>query len=142
MKRFLDIYWPFIGILLFIPTYFGILEVPEINLEVISILFGGLLAVMLMLPTIENFRQIQKIKQTGHISDLVYFIRFPLTLSILFIIIEFFSESLTFTLSPLCLIISKSIYMGLWGIFFLSLIRIMIIVPHLLYDKSRKRDVE
>ncbi len=136
MKRFFDIYWPFLGILLAIPYYLGVFKIPEINLEVISILFGGLLALLLILPTIENFRQIKKLKETGHINDLIYYIRFPLTLSIIFIIVEFFSGSFLHSIDAKYLIILKSLYFGLWGIFFLALLRLIVIIPHLLYNKD------
>lgn len=136
MKRILDIYWPFFGSFLFIPFYFGLLKIPEINLQVISILFSGLLALLLILPAIEGFGQIKKIKNTGHLNDLIYYIRFPLSLSIFFIIIEFFSSSILFHIDSKILLLGQSIYMGLWGIFFLALIRLIALIPHLVYNKS------
>jgi hypothetical protein len=136
MNRNFDVYWPFLGLIFAIPFYFGKFKLPSINLEVISILLGGLLALLLIIPTIENFRQIKKLKESGHIEDLVYYIRFPLTLSILFILIEFFSSSFTLLLDEKLVLILKSIYFGLWSVFFLALIRLLSIIPHMLYNKS------
>lgn len=134
MKRYVEIYWPFVGMLLAIPYYLGFFKIPSMNLELISILFGGLLALLLILPTIENFRQIKKLKETGHINDLIYYIRFPLTLAILFILIEFFSQSLTISFSAETIVVLESLYFGLWSIFFLALFRLVGIIPHLLYN--------
>jgi len=136
MKRLLDIYWPFIGLILAVPHYFGILKLPDVNLTVLSILFSGLLALLLIIPTIENFRQLKRLKETGHINDLVYYIRFPLTLSILFIILEFFSKTILFNINSSIILVAQSLYFGFWGVFFLALIRLISIIPHLVYDKS------
>ena len=136
MNRTIDIYWPFIGLTLAIPYLFKLLGFPDINLTVLSIIFSGLLALLLVIPSIENFRQIKKLKETGHLNDLIYYIRFPLTLSILFIIIEFFSKAILFDLDDKFIIILQSIYFGLWGVFFLALIRLISIIPHLLYNKE------
>ena len=136
MRRNLELYWPFLGFLISVPFYWGYLKNPEISLQVISIFFGGLLAILLIIPIIESFEQIKKLKNTNHLGDLIYYIRFPLTLSILFIIFEFFSSSLVFSLNYIWTNILNSIYFGLWGIFFLSLIRLVIIIPHIIYNKD------
>ena len=135
MRRLVDIYWPFIGLLLAIPLYLGIFKLPDINLTVLSILFSGLLALLLIIPTIENFRQLKKLKETGHIEDLIYYIRFPLTLSIIFILIEFFSKTILFVINDTFILVLQSTYFGFWGVFFLSLIRLISIIPHLIYNK-------
>lgn len=138
MKRLFDIYWPFFGLILFFPHYFKLLILPEMNLTVLSIFFSGLLALLLIIPTIENFNQLKKLKKTGHFKDLIYYIRLPLTLSILFIIVEFFSSTILFNINSNFILITQSIYLGFWGVFFLSLIRLISIIPHLTYNKEVK----
>lgn len=134
MNRTVDKHWIWVGLSLGIIHFFGYVQVPDISLTVLSIFFGGLLAIVSILPNVQSHSNIKFIKKSGHIKDLIDYIQIPLKLSFALIVIEFINKTIIipeFTWYPklmgvLCL--------SLWGVFLLSLLRILLIVPKVVID--------
>lgn len=129
-------YWIWTG-LLFGPLYlFGIVSLPDVGLDVLSIFFGGLLVVASILPSIQHYENIKFIKQSGHYEDLISYIKLPLKLSFSLIALEFLSKALTISKDIMFYdIFTKAfivIVLSLWGVFLLSLFRLLMLVPKLL----------
>ncbi|MBT8010762.1 hypothetical protein HN681_04930 [archaeon] len=126
------------GLIVIIPFLFNWITVPNISLTVLSIFFGGLLSIYLILPTIQHFEQFKFIIESGHIKDLIDYIRLPVILSLSLIILDLIKNSLNVILPNWLIILYNTIYLGLWGIFILSLIRIIIILPKILLNELNK----
>lgn len=126
----------YFGVLLVIPYLLGLIKTPEVGLTVLSIFFGGLLAIYLILPTVQNFKQFQFIVKSGHIKDLILYLKMPVTISALLILFDLGKDMVTFNVSTWLVVVANSIYIGLWGIFILAVARIMYILPKILINKK------
>ena len=126
----------YFGALLIVPYLLGLIETPEVGLTVLSIFFGGLLSIYLILPTVQNFKQFQFIVKSGHIKDLILYLKIPVTISALLILFDLGKDMVIFEVSNWIIIIANSIYIGLWGIFILAVARIMYILPKILINKK------
>lgn len=133
MNRSNDKKWIWFGSLLGVAYIFGIVKPPEVGIEVLSIFFSGLLAISAILPTIKEYVKIKNLYETGHMSDLVEYIKIPLALSFILIIIEF-SRNILVVNNGLYKFIIETMLLTTWGIFLCSLLRIIRLVPLLLED--------
>ncbi|MBT3262706.1 hypothetical protein HN947_00275 [Candidatus Woesearchaeota archaeon] len=138
VTRNFEKYGVYLGLIVIIPFLFNWITVPNISLTVLSIFFGGLLSIYLILPTIQHFEQFKFIIESGHIKDLIDYIRLPVILSLSLIILDLIKNSLNVILPNWLIILYNTIYLGLWGIFILSLIRIIIILPKILLNELNK----
>ncbi len=127
-RRTLDKCWVWIGLLIGLLPALGYAQKPEIGLEVLSIFFGGLLAIASILPSVQNYEKIKFIKESGHMKDLLQYIHLSLILSFILIVSEFLFQILILNISSRMLLIIDSIYLALWGVFFLSLLRLVVLV--------------
>lgn len=141
MDRTSDKLWVWIGSLLGLGYIFKIVQIPDVGLDVLSIFFGGLLAVASILPSIQNFEHIKFIKSSGHINDLVAYIKLPLYLSF-FLIVSEVSQRLIIIPHYEYRIISLFLYfitvliLSVWGVFLCSLFRLILIIPKIITDKK------
>lgn len=126
----------YFGVLLIIPYLFGWITTPEVSLTVLSIFFGGLLSIYLILPTVQNFKQFQFIVKSGHIKDLILYLKIPVTISALLILYDLGKDMITFNVDKWIIVSANAIYIGLWGIFILAVARIMYILPKILINKK------
>src|SRR3989344_5141860 len=136
-QRTFDKYWIYFGSLLTIPFWFDYIKVPDVGLTVLSIFFGGLLTIYLILPTIQHFKQFEFIVKSGHINDLVNYLKIPIYLSLSLILMDFLRNIINIPIIQIVITIYNSLYLVLWGIFILSLFRIIILLPNLLINKKR-----
>ena len=133
-------YFVFIGLLAFFLPFFHLANPPKIGLDVISILFGGLLTIAGIIPAIYNFKKIREIGITGHLSDLRDYISFPLFCSFILLVIELVRSSISsdFSLSFSYLFVYiDGIILAIWGIFILGVFRLLTIIPLILLDYSK-----
>jgi len=136
-RRQFDRHWIWLGVLLGFIVLTDYAKRPEVGLVVLSIFFGGLLAVASILPNVQNYKKIKFIKESGHMKDLVNYIHFPLVLSFILIVIEFFSKIIIFPEIILShIVIFDFVYLSLWGLFLCSLFRIICLVVKLINDDS------
>jgi hypothetical protein len=126
----------YFGVLLIIPYLFGWITTPEVSLTVLSIFFGGLLSIYLILPTVQNVKQFQFIVKSGHIKDLILYLKIPVTISALLILYDLGKDMITFNVDKWIIVSANAIYIGLWGIFILAVARIMYILPKILINKK------
>jgi hypothetical protein len=137
-QRFVEKYSIFFGVLLGVLYLFRILTVPPISLDVLSIFFGGLLAIYLIIPCVQNFKQFEYIKKSGHIKDLLSYISYPLWISLILIIMDLLRKSIDVKLNFYIIESFNFLYMSLWGVFILSLVRIIILLPKILINQTKK----
>ncbi len=138
--RKFDKYWVYLGVLLVIPYLTGHIKIPNVGLTVLSIFFGGLLTIYLILPTVQHFKQFKFIVKSGHINDLMNYLKTPVYLSLILILMDFLRDISNIPLGKIMLLSYNSIYLALWGIFLLSLFRILTLLPKLLIDQGRKQN--
>lgn len=139
-QRSFDKYWIYLGILLVIPYLFNYIKVPDVGLTILSIFFGSLLTIYLILPTVQHFKQFEFIVKSGHISDLINYLKVPIYLSLTLILMDFLRNIMNVPVAQILLLIYNSAYIALWGIFILSLFRIIILLPKLLINQGRNHD--
>ena len=89
VSRFIEKNGIFLGLILGILYPIGLVEVPNISLSVLSIFFGGLLTIYLILPCVQNFTQFQYIVKSGHINDLISYLKVPVLICLFLIIMDF-----------------------------------------------------
>lgn len=131
--RKLDKYWVWLGVMLCLLYLLGYAQIPKNGLLVVlSIFFGGLLAIASILPNIQNYDKIKFIKKSGHMKDLIDYIRLPLNLSFVLIILEFINTILLIPINGVYSITINVVYLSLWGVFICSLFRILTQVPRLI----------
>ncbi len=135
MNRTLDKLWVWLGILAGILPYFSLASPPTIRLEVLSIFFGGLLAIASILPATWTYEKMKELRRTGHINDLVQYIALPLWCSFILIIIELLKASSKIGLPErIPSWLPEGLALAVWGVFLLSLLRLMLLLPHMLTD--------
>lgn len=137
-QRIFEKYIVYAGVIAGILYLFKILSVPDMSLDVLSIFFGGLLAIYLIIPCVQNFKQFEFIKKSGHIRDLLNYIGTPLWISLTLIIMEFLRKTISLELNNYLVESFNFLYMSFWGIFILSLIRIIMLLPKILINQSKK----
>ena len=113
------------------------IKIPDLGLTVLSILFGGLLTIYLILPTVQHFKQFEFIVKSGHIKDMMDYLKVPIYLSLTLILMDFVRNIINVPIAQIVLLIYNSIYLALWGIFILSLFRIIILLPKILINQGR-----
>ena len=139
MNREIEKYWVWLGIFLGVAPYFKLLKPPTVNLEVLSIFFGGLLAIASILPATNYFKKMNNMIRSGHVYDLINYIRLPLYFSLILIFIDVIKSSLLISVPAFIPpYIIQGIILSIWGVFSFSLIRILTIIPHLLTDIPNK----
>ncbi len=142
-KRRFERYWIWLGLILGFTYPLGYATIPKISLEVVSVFFAGLLAIVSILPAIENHNNIKFVKESGHYEDLIDFIYLPLKISFTLILLEFLHLTLTIEIIP---IYFKNIFgminLALWGVFLLAIFRILQLIPKLINDKKQKKNIE
>jgi len=136
-QRKFDKYWIYLGILLAIPYWFNYIKVPDVGLTVLSIFFGGLLTIYLIIPTVQNFKQFEFIVKSGHINDLIGYLKVPIYLSLTLILMDFLRNIINIQVVQIVLLIFNLIYIASWGVFILSLFRIIILLPKILINQGR-----
>ncbi len=128
----------YLGLLVIIPFLLNWIVIPDVSLTVLSIFFGGLLSIYLVLPTVQHFKQFEFIVKSGHIKDLINYIRVPVFLSLILIVFNLVASSINIPINSLIILTFKSIYIGLWGVFILGLLRIILILPKILLNELNK----
>jgi len=136
MNRTTDKYWIWIGLLLGAIYPFGYVKVPDVSLIVLSIFFGGLLAIVSILPSVQSYNNIKFIKKSGHIKDLIDYIKIPLNLSFALIVIEFINKTIIIPEIDWYMKLVSILCLSLWGVFLLSLLRILLVVPKIIVDDT------
>ena len=139
-QRKFDKYWVYLGALLVIPFLMDYIKIPDLGLTVLSILFGGLLTIYLILPTVQHFKQFEFIVKSGHIKDMMNYLKVPIYLSLTLILMDFVRNIINVPIAQIVLLIYNSIYLALWGIFILSLFRIIILLPKILINQGRNHN--
>ena len=126
--------------LLVIPYLFNYIKVPDVGLVVLSIFFGGLLTIYLVLPTVQHFKQFEFIVKSGHIKDLIEYLKVPIYLSLTLIVMDFLRDISNIPIAQTLLLIYNSVYLALWGVFIVSLFRIIVLLPKILINEGRNHN--
>lgn len=134
-RRF-EKYWIYFGLILGIPYYFDLINIPDISLSVLSIFFGGLLTIYLVLPCVQNFKQFEYIVKSGHITDLIDYIKVPVVICLILIFFDFARALNVKFVTDTMRLIFNAVYLALWGVFLLSLVRIILLLPKILLDQK------
>ncbi len=130
--------WVYLGLLYGALYFFDLVVVPDISLTVLSIFFGGLLAIASLIPSTKDYESMKFISKSGHINDLLKYIRLPLFTSFILILIEFLYLSLVIELSYLIDIYSI-VSLSLWGLFLCSIFRLLVLVPKIVKDGHKEK---
>jgi hypothetical protein len=135
MNRQIESKWIWIGIIVGIFPLLGLAHPPSLSIEVLSIFFGALFAIVSILPSTSGYEKMKEISRTGHLKSLIIYILFPLWCSFILLLIKIFSSSIDFQIpQQIPSWIPQGIVMAIWGIFLLSLIRVLILLPLFLSD--------
>jgi len=141
MNRTLDKLWVWFGILAGALPYWGIAHPPSINLEILSIFFGGLLAIGSILPATTTYKKMKEISHTGHINDLVHYIALPLWCSFILLVVDLVKVSSAVPLpQQIPFWLMDGVLLAVWGVFILSLLRLLLLFPHLLTDRQESEE--
>lgn len=134
MSILFERYYVFLGSLLALIPIFNFARTSDFQLEIISILFGGLLAVATIVQSSWDSNTIKRLKITGHDKYLLEYITVPIYSSFLLLVLQFFKQVVNIPFSSdylsLVRIIFSVINFALLGILLLATFRLLgLIVP-------------
>jgi hypothetical protein len=106
----------------------------EFDLEIISILFGGLLAVAAIIQSSWDSNTIKRLKISGHDKYLLEYITIPVYSSFILLVLQFFKRVISIPLPPEHIWLGRVIFavvnFALLGILLLATFRLLsLIVP-------------